>query len=106
MAKRIGTRIVGSAHLDCFEKIIWLTPAIKDEFVTEAIKLKRNKSLVIIGDKDPFYDKGLVSEILGHDVACEVIKGADHGLDNDSDLNESLDNMKLILNSIKKFIML
>lgn len=98
LCKSIGTRIVASNKLnDLFSEIIWLTPAIKDEFVFEEIMKKANKSLIVIGTADQFYadDKVLMMESSG--ARCNRVLGADHGLDIDGDTGSSIVQMEKVV---------
>ena len=98
LAKSIGTRLLASLDVHA-TKYIWLTPALKDDFVVEAILSQNEKSLVVIGDKDPFYlpdQITLFSESL-------VIKDADHGLDIDNCIDSSLKVLKELVQTIEKF---
>lgn len=104
LAKSIGTRILASGDPSLFSKIIWLTPAIKNQFVVDSIINCANKSQVIIGDKDPFFDKEIIKNLKDEGVSLKIIPGADHGLDIDSDLDQSLEEMKSIVTSIEDFI--
>ena len=81
LCKSIGTRIVASnKRNNIFSEIIWLTPAIKDEFVANEIKKKSDRSLVVIGTSDPFFDQDLISSIKETGVKCKLVEGADHVL--------------------------
>mgnify|MGYP003684215023 CR=1 FL=1 len=102
--KSIGTRIVGSMETNLFDKIIWSTPALKDDYVYNSIYGLQEKSLVVIGDKDPFYSEKQLNELKNNSVQCLVIQGADHGLDIDGDLSRSLDEMKTIVSETLKFV--
>lgn len=99
LAKSIGTRFLATSKLQAY-KYIWLTPALKDDFVKNAIQVKDRNSLVIIGDKDPFYDEETLSLIQNK----LIISGADHGLDIEKDINKSLDGMKNIIQNIGQFL--
>lgn len=104
MAKSIGTRIFASAKDPDFKKYIWLTPAIKDEYVRASIIKQKSNSLVIIGNKDPFYSEDIVNEMKIGKVKVLIIPGADHSLDIDNDISESLIQMKSIVDSVENFI--
>lgn len=100
LCKSIGTRVIASDECEVFEKIIWITPAIKDDFVLNSIAKNAKKSLSIIGSEDPFYDSDILSNLEHLGARSVVIQGADHGLDIDSNINQSLDNMKVIVDEI------
>lgn len=102
--KSIGTRIVGSKSNEIFDKVIWSTPSLKDDFVLQSIAELGKRSLVIIGTADPFYSKEKVDELINSSVSALVIKDADHGLDIDSDLIRSLDEMKNIITKTIEFV--
>lgn len=104
LSKSIGTRILASGNCEGFEKIVWLTPAIKDQFVIESIMKVCDKSLVVIGDRDPLYDLEKIQALETKGIKSIVIEGADHGLDIDNDLNKSLDELKVITACIEDFI--
>lgn len=105
LSKSIGTRIIGSGDLTGFSKVIWLTPALKDDFVFDSMLANSDKSLCIIGDADPFYDLGRVDKLKQKSLETLVVQGADHGLDIDSDLPKSLDELKNIISTIERFVL-
>ncbi|MDD0852099.1 hypothetical protein HBN50_03280 [Halobacteriovorax sp. GB3] len=105
LSKSIGTRIIGSGDLTNFDKVIWLTPALKDDFVFHSMLENSHKSLCVIGDADPFYERSRVEQFSKEKLETLVINGADHGLDIDSDLNKSLDELKNIISTIEKFVL-
>lgn len=102
--KSIGTRIVASKKNKIFDKVIWSTPSLKDDFVLKSIAELEKKSLVIIGTADPLYSKEKLDNLTNSSVNSLVIKGADHGLDIDTDLNRSLDEMKNIISKTLEFV--
>ncbi|MCB0414323.1 MAG: hypothetical protein KDD50_08325, partial [Bdellovibrionales bacterium] len=104
LAKSIGTRFIATGNISAFSKIIWLTPALKDDYVLEAILSNSKKSLNIIGSKDRFYEQRRIDQLEQAGVKSLIIADADHGLDIDHDLFRSLDNMKTIMTSILEFV--
>lgn len=102
--KSVGTRIVGSVNTSVFDKIIWSTPALKDDFVMDSISKLGSKSLVVIGSNDPFYSVEAIKKLKENSVNTMVIQDADHGLDIDNDLNRSLDEMKKIISRTLDFV--
>ena len=69
-----------------------------------SIRPFKENSLCIIGDEDPFYEQGIINRLLEENLETLVINGADHGLDIDSDLMRSIDNLKSIVASVENFI--
>lgn len=104
LSKSIGTRILGSRDTNFFKQKIWLTPALKNQFVVDSILNSKSNSLVVIGTADPFYKKDVIKDIKSHDVHYFEILGADHGLDIDGDILKTLNEMKNIVSCIKDFI--
>lgn len=105
LSKSIGTRIVASGNIERFDKIIWLTPALKDDFVYQKMANLANKSLSVIGDCDPFFDQEKINELDSRGMNSLVISGADHGLDIDTDLNRSLDELKNVISRVEEFVL-
>lgn len=104
LSKSIGTRIIGSGDLTSFSKVIWLTPSLKDDFVFDSMLANSEKSLCVIGDNDPFYSPERIDQLTQNKLETLVVQGADHGLDIDSDLPKSLDELKNIILVIERFI--
>ncbi len=104
LSKSIGSRIVASGDTSSSNKIIWLTPALKDVFVLDAMISNANRSLNVIGDADPFYDQDKIEQLKNKTLMSLVIAGADHDLDIDTDLNRSIDNLKTIVSTVKDFV--
>ncbi len=104
LSKSIGTRIIASGDTSEFRKMIWLTPALKDDFVLDSMLSNSTKSLNVIGNKDPFYEQSRMDQLEKNKLKSIVIAGADHGLDIDTDLDRTIDNLKMIVSSIKDFV--
>ena len=107
IGKSIGTLAMG--HLltsdTRFEKAqaIWLTPVFRNERLRKQIKQCRQKSLFVIGTADPNYNPVFLTEISAKGESL-VIDGADHSLEIEGDLMQSLEAMKRLIKTIKKFL--
>ena len=105
LSKSIGTRIIASGDTSEFRKLIWLTPALKDDFVLDSMLSNSTKSLNVIGSKDPFYEQSRMDRLEKSKLKSIIIADADHGLDIDNELDRSIDNLKMIVSSIKDFVL-
>lgn len=109
IGKSIGTRAVGHLlstrtqlpGLQC----IWLTPLLRDPALRAQIKQVRHRALFVIGTADPQYDAGALAEVrqaTGGDGL--VIDGADHGLEIDGDVVQSIRVMQQVVEGIQRFL--
>lgn len=104
LAKSIGTKIIATDEQDSFDKIIWLTPLIHEDFVQNQIIHLADKSLVLIGSEDPCYKPELISAQRDANVRVKLIDGADHSFDIPGDVQKSIIRMNSIVDTVKSFV--
>ena len=86
VGKSIGTLSLSCAlenqMIPANTKLIWFTPLLKDEFVSNNIKACKLKSLYIIGSDDPHYNVESIRHLvsLKHNTVM-VVDGANHSLE-------------------------
>ena len=107
IGKSLGT-IAMSYELkrECFKnaKAIWLTPLIQREDVLSAMIKGENKSLCIIGDKDPYYIEERYSKVIENpNITSKLIPNVNHSLEYDEDAVESIDVLKSVIAEIEQF---
>lgn len=83
---------------------VWLTPLVNEESVCAAIQASRVPSLLIIGDQDSIYSKEKLEAITNNHVEKDVVSGANHGLEIEGNVVDSIDIMKSIVQSIDAFV--
>lgn len=83
---------------------VWLTPLVNEESVCAAIQTSRVQSLVIIGDQDSIYNEEKLDAITNNHVEKYVVPGANHGLEIEDNVVDSIDIMKSIVQSIDAFV--
>lgn len=107
--KSLGTLALG--HLLTLEpalshaQAIWLTPLLKDEELRGEIRKARQRSLLLIGTKDAHYDAASLEELktLPH-VRTVVLGGADHSLEVEGNLPNSIRLMNQVIQEIQRFV--
>jgi predicted alpha/beta-hydrolase family hydrolase len=107
--KSLGTVALG--HLLTSElalshaQAIWLTPLLKDEKLRGEIRKARQRSLLVIGTKDAHYDAARLEELktLPH-VRTVVLEGADHSLEVEGDVSNSIRLIDQVIQEIKRFV--
>lgn len=70
--------------------LVWLTPSLIDTGLKERMRACRQRSIVVIGTKDPAYDEALLEDLRGDGFAVAVIPEADHGLERKGDAHGSV----------------
>ena len=107
--KSLGTLVLG--HLLISEtalshaQAIWLTPLLKDEKLRTEIRKARQRSLLVIGTKDAHYDAASLEELknLPH-MTSVVLEGADHSLEVEGNVSNSIKLMDQVIQEIKRFV--
>ncbi|WP_313805403.1 alpha/beta hydrolase [Cytobacillus sp.] len=107
IGKSLGT-IAMSYELkrECFKnaKAIWLTPLMQRDDVLSAMVRSKNKSLCIIGDKDPCYIEERYSKVIENpNITSKLIPKVNHSLEYDEDVVESIDVLKMVISEIEQF---
>jgi len=84
---------------------LWLTPVLTNTAVREQIVAFPGPSLVVIGTADSFYDPGLLAAI-GETPTRRfaIIEGADHGMNVNDDVFQSLQALEQTLHAIADFL--
>ena len=107
IGKSIGTVAMGHMLTNdtMFDKAhaIWLTPVFRNETLRKQIQECRQKSLFVIGTADPNYDPVFLAEVASKGESL-VIDGADHSLEIEGDLTQSLKAMEKLIEAIKEFL--
>jgi predicted alpha/beta-hydrolase family hydrolase len=85
---------------------VWMTPVLIDPDLREAMEKTQCPSLVIIGSADRYYDHSFV-ELLNRKASTEVlvVQGADHILETKEGPIRSIDILKIVVESISRFVM-
>lgn len=107
LAKSLGT-VALSAELSRKEfenaKIVWLTPLLNRADVYSALFNSTQKGICFSGDKDEYYSAKNFSSLSEKDnLSTHLIKGANHSLEHEANLSDSIKTLEKILVSIKKF---
>ncbi len=108
MAKSIGT-IPMSAELQrpAFKdaRAIWLTPLLNEQTVHDSMLNSRQKSICFIGDQDHHYNQERFNELNNNkNLQLHLIPGANHSLEQDFRVLESIKTHKEIMETIHSFI--
>jgi predicted alpha/beta hydrolase len=80
--------------------VVWLTPSIQGTGLKARMTACRQRSLVVIGTKDPNYSPELVEDLRGAGMAVAVIDGADHGLERPGDIPASIAALAEVVSEI------
>ncbi|GGI10834.1 hypothetical protein [Gottfriedia solisilvae] len=82
----------------------WLTPLLQRDDVYHALKNAHQKGLCIIGDCDQWYNKKRFEVLKGNNILnLNLIEGANHSLEIENNIFDSIDLLKKIMNIIDKF---
>jgi hypothetical protein len=108
VAKSIGT-IPMSAELGrpAFKdaRAIWLTPLLNEQAVHGSMMNSRQKAICFIGDRDHHYNQERFNELnKNNNLQRHLIPGANHSLEQDFRVLESIDTHRTIMNQIESFI--
>ena len=109
VGKSIGTLAVGyllTTHPKVREpRCVWLTPLLRNDELKAQIVRTRHRSLFVIGTADPHYDPVTLGGILkatgGESI---VIDHADHSMEIQGDLQESIRVLQRIMLGIQGFL--
>lgn len=113
IAKSIGTNIIAESYYlidenlkDRIQKIVLLTPAWNQSIVMEKLLPLGNKSFHVIGTADKLYNKDFENVLSGKNIDFLTISNADHGLDIEGNVEQSLIELKKLVSAIQNFISL
>ncbi|SFJ10825.1 alpha/beta family hydrolase [Thermoflavimicrobium dichotomicum] len=109
LGKSLGTVPILHTHskLNSYEtaKYILLTPLIHLEPLYQQMLQMEQKTLCVIGDKDPVYDLTKMNAIRTKpNIQVLVIENGDHSLEIPTDIKQSILILKQIMNQIQLFI--
>ncbi|HMA33421.1 MAG TPA: alpha/beta family hydrolase [Chloroflexia bacterium] len=109
IGKSLGTQAL--AHLLITDarlaqaQAVWLTPLLRNETARAQIARCRQRSLFVIGTADPHYDPQHLAEVQGAtDGEVLVIPGANHSLEIEGKVWQSLEIMERVVRAIQKFV--
>ena len=109
IGKSLGTLAMG--HLLATEaalsqaQAIWLTPLLWNERLRAQMRQAKPRSLFAVGSADPYSDLSHlaeVQEITGGEAV--VIKGADHSLEIEGDVMQSLQAIEQVMGAVRTFL--
>jgi hypothetical protein len=83
---------------------VWLTPLLSQTRVRQEIGGLRGRSLVAIGDADPYYDPEILAQLERAGVKVVVVPGADHGMNLPGDAVGSAQVLAAVIAAIRDFI--
>ncbi|TDL34275.1 alpha/beta hydrolase [Jeotgalibacillus sp. S-D1] len=107
IGKSLGT-IAMSAEIKRQEfidaKTIWLTPLLQRDDVFDAMVTSKQKGLCFIGDNDRCYIKDRYSRIKDNpSIASRLFHNANHSLEIEQSVGESINILKTIMKTIEEF---
>lgn len=109
VGKSLGTLAMG--HLLTADpqlagaQAIWLTPLLRNERLRAQIRLCKARSLFVIGSADAHYDPASLAEVqaaTGGETV--VVDGANHSLEIEGDVWQSLQALEQVLRAIQAFL--
>lgn len=109
VGKSLGT--IAMAHLFATHDFstpptaLWLTPVLTNAAVREQIAAFPGPSLVVIGTADSFYDPNLLAAIGETSTRhFAIIEGADHSMNVNDDVFQSLQALEQVLRAVENFL--
>lgn len=107
VGKSLGTLALGyllaNAQLPPV-RCIWLTPLLLDDQLRSQISQLKSAGFLAIGTADPFYDTDRLAEVVATGCRTLVIEGADHSLEIQGNLVESIRVQAQIIEALEQFI--
>ncbi len=109
VGKSIGTRAIGHLlatgrqlpSLEC----VWLTPILRNELLCTQIKARPHRALFVVGTADSHYDPVKLSEVQDATTGqALIIENADHSLEVDGDIVQSIRHIERIIAEIQRFL--
>ncbi|MBB6452425.1 hypothetical protein HNQ94_000870 [Salirhabdus euzebyi] len=109
LGKSLGTIpiVLEYARREAFKdtKMVLLTPLLGYDVLYDSILKSNMLGLLIIGDEDQHYKQELMEQLQKTKLEIEIIKGANHSLDDyQLDTNQSLHNLSRVMKKIKENI--
>jgi len=107
--KSLGTLALGHL-LETYDnlrdvKTIWLTPLIKNPELLEQMLAYMKDAVMVIGTKDPHYDRDIVDRLnASTQLSGIIIDGANHSLEIDGDVTQSLRVLMQIVAILQQFL--
>jgi len=85
--------------------VIWLTPLLQREDVTQTMSSTRASQLVIIGDKDHCYTESRVDALSDiTSLTTHLLTGVNHGLERDADTFRTIEVLQEVIEVIDAFL--
>ncbi|MHA2601623.1 MAG: hypothetical protein AM324_005770 [Candidatus Thorarchaeota archaeon SMTZ1-83] len=109
VGKSLGTIAIGHI-LDSYpkssaHKVIWHTPLLLMEEVTQQIEKYRPESLFVIGSADPHYDENILARLVeATNGEAVVVDDANHAMEVPGGVNDSLWAMEKVIDSVGEFV--
>jgi hypothetical protein len=89
IGKSLGTLAMGWAVPDeprlAGADLVWLTPSLRRNGLSERMLSFKQRSIIVIGTRDPAYDEPLIEEFREGGIEVVVVPDADHGLERQGD---------------------
>lgn len=104
ICKSVGSRILAKAPKGIFDKTIWPTPAISEDYVFNNILEQKDHALCIIGNKNPHFAQAKVDQLASANVWTSILENTDHGLDNQGSVSESIINIDQIILEVDDYL--
>lgn len=109
IGKSIGTaamiHVLNEASLPLQLRAIWLTPLLRRKELCEMIQQARPQSLFVIGTADSHYDKKTLAQLQTVTKGDTlVIDHADHSLEIDGNVQQSIQIMGEVIQAIQAFL--
>lgn len=110
IGKSLGTLAMGHlfaavAGLPRETRAVWLTPLLRVDSLRSRIEQCGRRSLFVIGDADAHYDPALLAQVeVATGGQSVVIAGADHSMEIDGDVLQSLDAVRRIMQAMQAFV--
>jgi pimeloyl-ACP methyl ester carboxylesterase len=107
--KSLGTRSIAQLMTTYPElsncKTILLTPILNDQQLIQSVRESEEKTLIIIGNKDPFFDMGLLEELQKRNgCRCYIVSDADHSLHIEGDVQKTLVTLRGVIEEINVLV--
>jgi len=108
IGKSLGTvaisRLVSTDSRLASSRIVWLTPVLSDDKVRAQIKT-RKKDLIVLGTADHYYDRAYMAELIAaNNNEVLLVKGADHSMEIQGNVSESVAILGKVTGSILTFL--
>jgi hypothetical protein len=107
VGKSLGTSVILNQIKDSKipeeYKIIWLTPGTSAHEIYKLLNIIKNRSLLMLGTRDQFYNEKDINNINNDNVAIKKVENAGHVFETE-DIYKSIENISIALQEIEVFI--